>query len=83
MFDTQVIADAKRHALSEFPRESVGVVHQGKYVPMENTSANPEESFRLEKYPQDAEAIIHSHTRTSSLAPSYDDMVSQQQDKQS
>lgn len=80
MFDAQVTTDAKQHALEEFPKESVGAVYQGRYVPLENVSPTPEESFRLETYPQDAEAIIHSHTKTPSLAPSFDDMLSQQQD---
>tara|TARA_R110002167_G_scaffold9443_5_gene43011 strand:- start:943 stop:1695 length:753 start_codon:yes stop_codon:yes gene_type:complete len=80
MFDAQVTAAAKEHALQEHPCESVGAVWDNEYVPLENMSPKPEDSFRLDKYPEGASAIIHSHTRTRSLAPSYDDMVSQQQD---
>ena len=80
MFDAQVTADAKAHALEEFPRESVGVVCEDTYVPLKNSAPDPESSFRLDTYPENAEAIIHSHTRTPSLAPSEDDMRSQQAD---
>jgi cell wall-associated NlpC family hydrolase len=80
MFHAQVTADAKAHALREFPCESVGAVFDGEYIPLENTAPDPESSFRLASYPAAAEAIIHSHTKTPSLAPSEDDMRSQQQD---
>lgn len=80
MFDAQVTQDAKQHALSEYPNESVGAVYEGSYVALENTAEFPMKTFRLESYPEDAQAIIHSHTQTPSLAPQEDDMRSQQQD---
>jgi len=80
MFDAFVTSAAYAHALEEFPKESVGVVLDGQYVALRNSAPNPEESFRLDNYPQDAQAIIHSHTKTPSLAPSEDDMRSQQAD---
>lgn len=80
MFDAQVTAAARQHALREYPNESVGAVYEGRYVPLENVAPEPQKSFRLESYPETSEAIIHSHTQTKSLAPSEDDMRSQQQD---
>lgn len=80
MFSPQVTAAAKEHALKEYPHESVGAVYDGVYQALENVALDPEVSFRLESYPLEAEAIIHSHTQTASRAPSYDDMVSQQTD---
>jgi len=80
MFDTQVTAAAKQHALREYPNESVGAVYEGTYRPLQNVAPEPESSFRLESYPAEAEAIIHSHTQTSSRAPSFEDMSSQQID---
>lgn len=80
MFDAQVTAAARQHALKEYPNESVGAVYEGSYVPLENVASEPQKSFRLEHYPEGSEAIIHSHTQTPSLAPSYEDMRSQQAD---
>ena len=80
MFDAQVIQAAKEHALAEYPKESVGVIREGRYIALENTAPDPEASFRLANYPGDAQALIHSHTKTPSMAPSADDMRSQQQD---
>lgn len=81
MFDAQVTADAKQHALKEYPNESVGAVYDGKYVALQNVAPEPKSSFRLERYPVGASAIIHSHTQTLSLAPTYEDMLSQQADE--
>lgn len=80
MFDAQVTAAAKEHALKEYPHESVGAIYEGVYHALENVAPEPKKSFRLETYPAEASAIIHSHTQTTSCAPSHDDMVSQQMD---
>jgi hypothetical protein len=85
-------ADVEAHGLQEYPKEAVGkVVRFGKgfrYVPLENKHEDPENHFLLDSFPDDAEAIVHTHTRTVqhefragryvSAAPSQGDMKSQQ-----
>ena len=77
MFSPEVIQAAKEHGLAEYPKESVGGVIDGQYVPFENTAADPEVSFRLEFFPE-VEALVHSHSQDPSTAPSAEDMHSQQ-----
>lgn len=70
MFGSDVSRDARLHAIREFPKESVGYVVDGAYVPQKNISAVPEESFEvapsawLSKTP--VQAVIHSHPRGNS-----------------
>lgn len=71
-------SQVQAHALDEFPNEAVGVVRDEKYIPLINTAADPLRSFRIDDYPAGAEALIHSHTQTTSTAPSAHDMASQQ-----
>ena len=78
MFGEKVEAAARAHALVEFPKESVGAVADGEYRPLENSADSPKDSFRVVCYPESSVAIIHSHTQTASVAPSADDMRSQQ-----
>lgn len=82
MFGRLVESDARDHARECWPEEAVGVVvREGaefSYLPMENTAPNKELAFRLERYPREAEAVIHSHTQQFSVSPSADDMRSQQ-----
>jgi proteasome lid subunit RPN8/RPN11 len=80
MFGAKVEADARQHALEQYPHEAVGAVVGTEYIPLENVSEEPEVAFRLETYPSDAEAIIHSHTRGRALEPSSVDMIGQQGD---
>lgn len=66
MFSLDVIEAAKAHALAEFPRESVGFVVGGEYVPQINIAETPEEHFRVAdseylQYAKDLQAVIHSH----------------------
>lgn len=60
--------DAVRHAEHEYPRESVGLIVDGKYVPCRNTADDPENTFVIS--PVDyahamlsgtIEAVVHSH----------------------
>lgn len=59
---------ARAHAETEFPRESVGLIltESGEYVPLENTSPEPEEAFEIseadeERYQGQIAAVVHSH----------------------
>jgi cell wall-associated NlpC family hydrolase len=58
---------AKAHSMKEFPKESVGVVINNQYHPLENVHETPETDFRVDpKVYLDLEndgvqAIIHSH----------------------
>jgi cell wall-associated NlpC family hydrolase len=85
MFDIR--DDAIAHGLAEFPKEAVGVVIEGSYVPLENMHEDPENHFRVPGYPYEAEALVHTHTQIRrhpltgrkfiSAAPSRSDMASQ------
>lgn len=66
------------HAQSEYPDEAVGCIVDNSYVELVNEADEPEISFARSDYPADAQAIIHSHTRDHSTAPSRADMESQQ-----
>ena len=77
------------HAEEEFPREAVGKVVADSYVRLKNAHEDPEHHFRLERYPDDAVYLLHSHTqfrtqpltgrRFVSAAPSRADMECQQE----
>lgn len=91
MFDEAVLAASQKHAESEFPKESVGLVVNGQYVPVKNIHEDPENHFRVDpktikKYAGKIEAVIHSHNVTYDPAtkkpkhlmyPSKDDMEAQ------
>ncbi len=66
MFSTQVTAAAQAHGVAEYPRESVGLVVDGEYLPCPNISPKPEKRFEVDgdlylKYRGRIEALIHSH----------------------
>ena len=91
LFDNIVLQESKVHAEQQFPNESVGFVVDGKYVPIKNSHANPEDHFKvapktIAKYSKSIQAIIHSHNITVDPVtnkprhhpfPSYEDMVTQ------
>ena len=93
LFNNEVLQDSKVHSEKEFPKESVGFVVDGKYVPVKNSHKDPENHFKVNpktiaKYGNTIQAIIHSHNITVDPEtnkpkhypfPSYDDMVNQQQ----
>ncbi len=76
--NAEIQRQAQAHALDEFPNEAVGAVCSGRYVPLVNTAEDPRRNFQVDDYPDDVEALIHSHTQSSSPAPSAHDMASQQ-----
>ena len=68
MFKKQIIDKAKHHAKAQWPKEAVGIIVDGKYLPQKNISPEPEKSFEL---PLNAimaamendklEGVFHSH----------------------
>lgn len=78
MFTKEVEDAARAHALAEFPKEAVGLVIDGQYVPQENIAEDPEADFYIEGFPLvGLEAVIHSHPKRTVAAPSALDMQSQ------
>lgn len=79
---TQGIIDAaKRHAMSEFPKEACGLVTASRgFVPCENFARDPINYFEINPSDwienPDVLAVIHSHTN-GNYAPGADDMRSQ------
>lgn len=81
MFEPDTINDIRDHAVREYPKESCGFVVKGEYIPLENISETPEQSFKIAdelyaKYEDDLDAIIHSHPDGPDH-PSERDMVNQ------
>ena len=75
-----VIRAIKEHALSEFPKECVGVIWDNTYLPLVNIHPEPTTDFRMEhsdytKYKKGLQAVIHSHN--DFLHASKKDMVAQ------
>lgn len=62
MFGENVNKQILEHAKSEQPNESCGYVNRSnEYVRIENISRQPENSFLMADWPDDAIAIVHSH----------------------
>lgn len=62
----EAVKAAQEDAIARFPEESVGLVVNGQYIPVENVSPKPREFFETEedtwlRYGK-VEAVIHSHT---------------------
>lgn len=52
------------HVLSEYPKEAVGAIVDGKYLPLVNIHPDPEREFKvdpLELFCLDVKAVLHSH----------------------
>lgn len=79
MFGPDVEIAAQNHALVEWPREAVGYVIGGTYVPQENIASDPVREFRVadSAWSDDVRAVIHSHTTSFDWLPSKADMQSQ------
>jgi proteasome lid subunit RPN8/RPN11 len=62
IFNREIEEAARAHAMAEYPRESCGLVVDGKYVPMPNMSSDPT-AFEMDAsaFGDDVEAVIHSH----------------------
>lgn len=76
-FPVKTIALIKQHAVDAYPNESCGFVSNGEYVPCENQSQTPQDSFEFD-WPTDVpvDAIVHSHPRDTAR-PTASDMQSQ------
>ena len=85
MFGSDVAEAAKRHAISTWPKESVGYVIDGRYIGQPNISADPMREFIVDPaaWSPEVDAVIHSHPVHSFVAeidpraPSREDMASQ------
>lgn len=73
------------HLLSCYPQEGCGIVINNTFIPVENISDNPADSFEMDKNiyldnENELQAIIHSHTLNirdlDPRTPSYEDMKS-------
>ncbi|WP_062120547.1 C40 family peptidase [Aureimonas sp. AU40] len=83
MLGSEITKAAQAHAIAEFPRESVGFVVAGRYVPLENVHESPTEHFRIDPAEEaraavsgTVEWVIHSHPNGPN-SPSQADMVAQ------
>ena len=66
MINRTTECEAIKHALKEYPKESVGFVVLGKYLPVENHAKEPNDEFAVEigkDYPQGLTALMHSHPK--------------------
>jgi len=71
------LADFKAHVLAEYPKEAVGVLINGRYVPCTNTHEEPTRHFRLSAEEQarltatvgPITALLHSHPFDRRSAP--------------
>jgi proteasome lid subunit RPN8/RPN11 len=77
-----VDAAARAHALGVWPRESVGLVLDGVYSPVDNIAADPTKNFEFDSklmLKPGLQAVIHSHPSPAitSHAPSLLDMQQQ------
>lgn len=67
MFGDEASSAARAHALDQHPREAVGLVAGGEYLPFENVAPDPLEQFQLptpalERIAQGGvQGVIHSH----------------------
>lgn len=85
MFGPDVEAAAKAHARAEWPREAVGYVIGGVYVPQVNIAPHPTREFAVadDAWSDDVQAVVHSHAILGKMgvderrAPSKSDMIAQ------
>lgn len=59
-----------KHVLEQYPKEAVGVIKDGAYLPLENIHENPEQEFRVDPLALAGvgafEAVLHSHPYNAS-----------------
>lgn len=83
LFGKRVLNASRKHAQKMFPQESVGLVVDKKYIPVENVHPDPENNFSVSpadliKYHGKIQAVIHSHNVDKQLwGPSKADMEAQ------
>ena len=73
MFNYNVEQEAIEHAKEQFPKESVGIVVDDRYIPLDNNHQNPTNDFKVDvgdylKY-GDVQAVIHSHPHLGDIVP--------------
>jgi proteasome lid subunit RPN8/RPN11 len=72
-----IYEDVKKHALECYPGEMCGLVINNQFIPKNNISPTPRESFMIARheYPLDGslQAVVHSHTKLI-VEPSEEDM---------
>ena len=78
-FDPQIELDAHEHARQQYPKEAVGFVVAGRYVPQDNVADNAQEHFTVPaqafvNQTTPVQAIIHSHPE----GPNYPNKVDMQ-----
>lgn len=82
IWSANIAEQARAQALLAYPREAVGIVEAGVYVPLENISANPESEVALSDADMvraaNAQVFFHSHPNSNGC-PSAHDMEYQQQ----
>jgi proteasome lid subunit RPN8/RPN11 len=68
LFNEYIIREAIDHAQSEYPKESCGVFSEDKYIPFENKSSDPENSFLINSpefnqlyINEKIDCVLHSH----------------------
>lgn len=74
--ETKIAKAARRHALDEYPKESVGGIIGNRYIPFKNIAKQPELEFRAE-WVEGLEALVHSHPN-GPPTPSAKDIAQQQ-----
>jgi len=85
MFDPKAIEDWKAHAINCTGQEAVGLIFEGRFHPLKNVAADPENEFATD--PQEVlsiigndgkvEAILHSHLPHHPDHPSKEDLERQ------
>lgn len=83
LFDKKVLFDAQKHAIKEYPNESVGLIVNNKYKPMKNIHNDPLDHWKIDKKElvnvkksSTLQGLIHSHP-DGDWQPSKADMKSQ------
>lgn len=79
------LADIKKHALEEYPKECVGYVHNDTYHRLENVSniptmryqLKPKDKLMLFNLGKELVALVHSHPVLDN-SPSHGDLLAQE-----
>lgn len=89
LFGKRVLNASRKHAEKVFPKESIGLIIDGKFIAVENVHPTPEKNFRVSptdliRFHGKIQAVIHSHNvskvggvEVHSWGPSKADMACQ------
>lgn len=78
MITDELLSLFKEHVKQEYPKEAVGFVIDGTYVPQTNIAEDPTKAFKVLNYPKGKlQAILHSHPDVLIAVPSALDMEAQ------